>query len=71
MQVGSKFPNVTNKVKKKTCGPCVLFRIFITSTVSKPFIVEAGELISLGSKPFIVEVGELIRYNFQSTLQEF
>ena len=36
----------------------------------KPFIVEAGELISLGSKPFIVEAGELIRYNFQSALLE-
>ena len=33
------------------------------------FIVEAGELISLGSKPF--EAGELITYNFQSALQEF
>ena len=36
-----------------------------------PFIVDAGELISLGSKPFIVEADELIRYNFQSALKEF
>ena len=25
MQVGSYFPNITNKVKKKLCGACVLF----------------------------------------------
>ena len=37
----------------------------------KPFIVKAGELISLGLMPFIVEAGELIRYNFQSALWEF
>ena len=36
----------------------------------KPFIVEAGELISSGSKPFTVEASELIRYIFQSALQE-
>ena len=36
---------------------------------SKPFIVEAGEVISLWSKPFIVEAGELIRYNFQIALR--
>ena len=29
MQVGSYLPNVTNKVKKKMCGACVLFEIFI------------------------------------------
>ena len=38
---------------------------------SKPFIVEAGELISWGSKPSIGEAVELISYNFQSALQEF
>ena len=32
---------------------------------SKPFIVEAAELISLGSISFIVEAGELIRYIFK------
>ena len=37
----------------------------------KPFIVEAGELISSGAKPFIVEAGDLIRYNFKSVLREF
>ena len=36
----------------------------------KPFIVEAGELISSGSKPFLVVTGKLIRHNFQSTLRE-
>ena len=40
------------------------------SSGSKPFIVEAGELISSESKPFIVEAGELIRLNFQSSLRE-
>jgi len=34
----------------------------LISSGSKPFIVEAGELISSGSKPFIVEAGELIRH---------
>ena len=34
------------------------------------FIVEAGELISLGSKPFLVEAGELNRHTFQSSLRE-
>ena len=41
------------------------------SSGSKPFIVEAGELISSGSKSFIVEAGEFIRYNFQSALWNF
>ena len=36
----------------------------------KPFIVEAGELISLGLKPFLGEVDELIRHNLQSSLRE-
>ena len=44
---------------------------WITHTGLNPFIVEAGELISLGSKPFKVEADELIRYNFQSALREF
>ena len=38
------------------------------SSGSNPFIVEAGELISLGSNPFIVEAGKLIRYNFQGLI---
>ena len=46
-------------------------KIFRRSSGSKPLIVEAGELISLGWKPFVVEAGELIRYNIQSTLREF
>ena len=29
MQVGLKFPNITNTVKKKTCGPSISFAIFI------------------------------------------
>ena len=56
-------------------GELIKFRYnFITlfrSSWSKPFIVEAGELISSGSMPFIVEADELIRYNFQSALREF
>ena len=35
------------------------------------FIVNTGKLISSGSKPFIVEAGELVNYNFQSALWEF
>ena len=47
------------------------------SSGSKPFIVEAGELISSGSKPFIVEASELSSSgskpmdNFPSALREF
>ena len=26
MQVGSQFPNITNNVKKKMCGPCVSYK---------------------------------------------
>ena len=29
MQVGSYFPNMTNKVKKKKCGPCISYEIFM------------------------------------------
>ena len=28
MQLGSKFPIIINKVKKKMCGACVSFEIF-------------------------------------------
>ena len=28
MQVVSYFPNMTNKVKKKKCGPCISYEIF-------------------------------------------
>ena len=59
--------------EKKRVDLLFLYEIFIMhfgSSGSKPFIVDAGELISSGSKPSIVEAGELIRYNFQSSLQE-
>ena len=29
MQLGSKFPKITNKVRKKMCGACVSFKKFI------------------------------------------
>ena len=31
MQVDSQFPNITNKVKKKTHGPCISFESFCCS----------------------------------------
>ena len=41
MQVGSQFPNKTNKVKKKTCVTCVSFEIvrgdFMGKQLSKVF----------------------------------
>ena len=39
MQVGSQFPNITNKVKMKMCGPCVSFRNFFPSHQS--FLIES------------------------------
>ena len=35
MQVGSQFPNIPNKVKKKMCGACVSFNISLQN-ISKP-----------------------------------
>ena len=40
------------------------------SSGSKPFIVEAGQLIGSGSKPFIVEAGELISSGFKPFIVE-
>ena len=36
------------------------------SSGSKPFIVEAGELISSGLKPFIVEEGEFNQFGVEA-----
>ena len=63
--------NFHNALRESGSKPFIVEAGELICLGSKPFIFEAGELISSGSKPFIVEAGELIRYNFQSALQEF